>query len=75
MGSQEATLKEVAHIRFRRLLARNETFNCAEFGVGCMVLFRKAQNRLKSWRLMKMASLYRFRAKPSKLLILAYVVV
>ena len=43
--AQEATLKEAADGKIRRLLARNETFNCAEIDVGDIVLFYKAQNR------------------------------
>ena len=35
--AQEATLKEVANSKLRRLLARNKTSNCAEIDVGDMV--------------------------------------
>ena len=34
MRAQEATLKEIANSKLRRLLARNQTFNCAEIDVG-----------------------------------------
>ena len=52
MRAQEATLKEVANSKLRRLLARNKTFNCAEIDVGDMVLFYKAQSRKSAprWR-------------------------
>ena len=43
--AQEATLKEIANSMLRRLLARNQTFNCAVIDVGDMVLFFKARNR------------------------------
>ena len=39
--AQEATLREVANGKLRRILARNQTFNCAEVAVGDMVLFYK----------------------------------
>ncbi len=45
MRAQEATLKEVAKSKLRRLLARNKTFNCAEIDVSDMVLFHEAQNK------------------------------
>ena len=79
--AQEATLKEVANGDW--LLERNKASNCAEIDVGDMVLFYKAQNRKSlprrrgpatSWRLMRLAPLYRFRVKLSKMLVIAYVV-
>ena len=50
MKAQAATLREIAHSKLRRLLARNKTFNCAERDVGDMALFYKAQNRKSSPR-------------------------
>ena len=52
MRAQEATLKEAPNSKLRRLPARNKTFNCAEIGMGDMVLFYKARNResLPRWR-------------------------
>ena len=34
MRAQEATLKEIANNKLRRVLPRNKTFNCAEIDVG-----------------------------------------
>ena len=48
MRAQEATLREVANSKLRRLLAHNQTFSCAEIDVGDMVLFFKAQSRKSS---------------------------
>ena len=82
MRGQEATLKEVANSKLRRLLARNKTFNCADVDIGDMVLCYKAQNRkslprwrgpAKSLKWMKAASRRHSKVKPSKLLAIAYV--
>ena len=48
--AQEATLKDIAKSKLRRLLARNKTPNCAEIDVGDMAIFYKAQNRKSSLR-------------------------
>ena len=45
MRAQEATLKEVAKSKLRRLLARKATHSCTEIDVGDIVLFYKAQDR------------------------------
>ena len=50
MRAQEATLREVANSKLRRILAHNQTFNCAELAVGDVVLFRKTPNRKSSPR-------------------------
>ena len=52
MRAQEATLKEVANSKLRRILAHNQTFNSSDVKVGDMVIFYKAQNRKSSprWR-------------------------
>ena len=39
MRAQEATMREVANSKLRRILAHNQTFNSAELDVGDMVLF------------------------------------
>ena len=36
MRAQEATLREVANSKLRRILARNQTFNCSGLEVGDM---------------------------------------
>ena len=45
MRAQEATLKEVANSKLRRILAHNQTFNCTEVAVGDTVLLYKTSNR------------------------------
>ena len=39
MRAQEATLKEIANGKLRRLLAHNETFNCAGVDLSDLALF------------------------------------
>ena len=39
MRAQEATLREVANSKLRRILAHNHKFTCTEVAVGDMVLF------------------------------------
>ena len=48
MRAQEATLREVANSKLRRISAHNQTFNCAEAAVGDMVLFYKTPYRKSS---------------------------
>ena len=50
--AQEATSREVANSKLRRILAHSQTFNCAEAAVGDMVLFHKTPHRKRSprWR-------------------------
>ena len=52
MRARDATLKESARSRLRRLLARNKSFNCADIAAEDFVLFRRAQSRKISprWR-------------------------
>ena len=50
LKAQASTLKEIAKIKLRRLLAQNKTFDCAEINVGDMALSYKAQNRKSSPR-------------------------
>ena len=50
MRAQEASLKDIANSRLRRLLARNKFFNCRVFDVGDSVPFYKTQSRRSSPR-------------------------
>ena len=45
MRAQEATLKEIARSKLRRLLAYSKSFNCADIAGGDDVPFYKAQSR------------------------------
>ena len=50
MRAREASFKENANSKLRRLLAHNETCNCAEIDVGDMAFCYKAQNWMSSLR-------------------------
>ena len=44
MRAEEATSKEIANSKLRRVLARKKTCNCTEIDVGDMALFYKAES-------------------------------